>query len=505
MSVRGTEPDEHSLPKPPLFTRLRREVRSDGGLSIMIPPPGIRGVDTAVLGLAAGLLPFGAVWIGIWAFVDRVPAPLIAGSLLITIGLGFALHAASLARRRGEIVVTPNDVQVTELGLYKTKAFHQPIDRLTMIDVAATGMTVNDRPVHQATFQAQDERRRGFFRHLNDDELEWIADSVRAAVEGLRTTSAPGAEMPESKVPLASVLHDSIDFGLTLFDDWKPGSLVRIRNRTLSGFEKGIGIALAGGLLGAILWFIVPIVSMAVLFALTSVVNLLAGDVFSGKAPVGGLGGKPLFVFGALLGPAIVWVLLEAALPPREVLLDWITRRLTVTTRGASAYHAFSEIQALEVRSVVGAESVSGGSSEKSVPRNIQVRTQFRARLDAVLRDDRVMICDTDEWQSSADRPLERITAVANELASALDVEVCTFSASVDSIVRPRELKAALDHDVNRGVHRDEWDFHQPFTQNVRNVAKRFRNTSPLPRIALVLVCSLIVVWMGVMAFDSLL
>ena len=170
---------------PPAGASIRIE-RFDDGLTIEIPPAGIAGslglfLFAAIWDVFAVLLLFialgnekqqGAVWV----------LPLIV-VVFWAVGIGLLLAAIHMARRRAAIAVTSGTLMVIQTGLFGSKQRTWEPGEVEAVRLGHSGITVNDKPVQELQIFDGGAAKFGMLAGRKDEELEWIAGQLRAALQ----------------------------------------------------------------------------------------------------------------------------------------------------------------------------------------------------------------------------------------------------------------------------------------------------------------------------------
>lgn len=170
---------------PPAKCPIKFE-RFDDGLTIEVPPAGIAGT--------LGLFLFAIIW-------DAFSLLLLlivlgnnkqeggAGVLFLVlgifwlVGIGLLLASIHMARRRAAIAATGGTLMVIQTGLFGSKQRTWEPGDLEAIRVGPSGMTVNDKPVLELQFFDGGAAKFGMLTGRNDDELEWLAEELRAVMQ----------------------------------------------------------------------------------------------------------------------------------------------------------------------------------------------------------------------------------------------------------------------------------------------------------------------------------
>ncbi|MEM1212300.1 MAG: hypothetical protein AAGI68_08365 [Planctomycetota bacterium] len=157
------------------------------GLSIKLPPRGIRKAGKGMFGFAVMWLGFMAVFTslggsgfyssaqGVWPIVG-ITAFL---ALFWAIGLGVLLAALNAGKRRGVIDAIGDTLLVTKQSLFKPKQFEWTADQLDDLRLGPTGTEVNGKPINCLLVTPKDGKPVKLFAERDDEELKWLAALLR--------------------------------------------------------------------------------------------------------------------------------------------------------------------------------------------------------------------------------------------------------------------------------------------------------------------------------------
>ena len=73
---------------------------------------------------------------------------------------------------------------IVEQSLFGTKTFKRPAGVLAAIHIGDSGIRINNVPVQELKVQTSDGKKHGFFTHLTNEELHWLATHLRHATGG---------------------------------------------------------------------------------------------------------------------------------------------------------------------------------------------------------------------------------------------------------------------------------------------------------------------------------
>ncbi|MEW6304422.1 MAG: hypothetical protein AB1705_13175 [Verrucomicrobiota bacterium] len=173
--------------EPPPGCTVRVENKGDA-VMLTIPPAGL------VKG-SKGLFVFGLIWC---AFIGIVTAVVLLADgskskdiwvawiifpLFWLVGLGMLLGGANMGQRRALLLANPRELRVAQKTLFGTKQFTWPREQLARVELGPSGMTVNNVPVNELQIHTTDGAKKGFFSERDDEELRWIATTLRDALQ----------------------------------------------------------------------------------------------------------------------------------------------------------------------------------------------------------------------------------------------------------------------------------------------------------------------------------
>ncbi|MFA9476699.1 hypothetical protein ACERK3_00190 [Phycisphaerales bacterium AB-hyl4] len=175
------------LPAPPAKATALLE-RNDVGLTILVPPAGLRG--------AKGLFGFSLLWCG---FMVVFTGLTLSGELDLgqtevwafaafalgfwAIGIGMFVFALNMAKRKAIIDIIGDTLVISRQSLFGTKQHEWTADQLRDIVVGPSGMEVNKRPIMNLQIIPHEGKTLGLFSERADDELEWIAKALKLGLQ----------------------------------------------------------------------------------------------------------------------------------------------------------------------------------------------------------------------------------------------------------------------------------------------------------------------------------
>ncbi|QNN24992.1 hypothetical protein HED60_22845 [Planctomycetales bacterium ZRK34] len=171
--------DEPAGQQPP-GSQMILEQRPDG-LTIIVPPLGMRGVTRTMLILGAVITLIGIPFIIV-----------IIGLLFVIIGLMMVVGAIRNARRRAIIDVVGDVLLISMAGPFGSSQREWRAVDLNRIQAAPSGTSVNNVPLFELQIRPRSGGKVGYFGGRDKDELRWLAATLRDALN-LTATDEPEA------------------------------------------------------------------------------------------------------------------------------------------------------------------------------------------------------------------------------------------------------------------------------------------------------------------------
>jgi len=184
----GTDHDENTIPPLPAESTIRLE-EHDAGLTITIPPVGIRKGAKGLFGFAIFWNVFMAVFTALWFGSGGIKAGwelvIISGFLLVfwSVGIGTLLSSINAGRRQAILDVVGDTLLITERNLFKTRQTEIPRDNIQSIRMGPSGTEINDTPIMNLQIRLKKGKKIGVLSQLTNDELAWIAAILRHALK----------------------------------------------------------------------------------------------------------------------------------------------------------------------------------------------------------------------------------------------------------------------------------------------------------------------------------
>lgn len=178
------EPSVTERAEQPAGSRVIVEQAADA-LTLTIPAAGLwRG--------SRGLPLFSILWLGFFVAIivvsiaagGRLPLPVfLFTGLFVLIGVAMLLAAVNMGRRRAVIAVAAGHLIITQSNLFGMKTRDWPREQLAAIRAGHSGMEVNEVPVIELQVIPLDGRKSGLLAGRDTAELEWLATTLRRALD----------------------------------------------------------------------------------------------------------------------------------------------------------------------------------------------------------------------------------------------------------------------------------------------------------------------------------
>lgn len=173
---------------PPPTTTLRLTEQA-GGIVAVVPPQGARSTR--------GMLAFAIIWLVFVGVVGAVflfapepqkqrrnqgkPIPGVVISLFGLVGAGLLTGAVNQMRRKASLRASRTEFIIVQQSLFGSKTFRRDPAEVAAIRVDNSGLIINNVPVQELQIHTTDGKAHGFFSHLTNDELHWLATHLRHA------------------------------------------------------------------------------------------------------------------------------------------------------------------------------------------------------------------------------------------------------------------------------------------------------------------------------------
>ena len=191
----------------PAGSKAKLETRADG-LSLAVPPAGIRKGTRGLFFFAVFWCGFMAVFTGLMFFATgtkgRHATPWEAAPFLLLfwlVGFGLMAGALNMARRRALFIVDRTSLRLAQAGLFGTKSWVWRREDISAIRADASGMKVNNQPVIELQIHPRGAKKVGVLAGRDEAELRWIASTLRRATN---LTPAPSTNAPPVPEPPAT-------------------------------------------------------------------------------------------------------------------------------------------------------------------------------------------------------------------------------------------------------------------------------------------------------------
>ncbi len=184
----GNHPEaESEIPLQPAGSGVILET-NDAGLTLTVPPVGIRKGGKGTFGFAIFWNGFIAVFTFFWFYAGGFKIGwellMIVGflSLFWAIGIGIMISAINAGRRQAILDVVGDTLLITRKTLFKTSQQEVRRDNIASIRRDKSGVEINDVPVLNLQVRLHEGKKISLFSQLTNDELRWIAAVLREAL-----------------------------------------------------------------------------------------------------------------------------------------------------------------------------------------------------------------------------------------------------------------------------------------------------------------------------------
>jgi hypothetical protein len=188
-AVVGATRGAAELPDQPADSKVTLEENGQG-LTMTIPPAGIRKGSHGFFSFSLIWLGFMTVFTSMWVFAEisgnskKVPwfvFLFIAGFW----GIGFAMltSAINMGKRHAIIDMVDDILLITRKNLFGVKQHEWRRGDIDTIRCGASGMEVNDVPVIELQIRPKEGKKVGLFSGRSTEELKWMAAVLRVAMD----------------------------------------------------------------------------------------------------------------------------------------------------------------------------------------------------------------------------------------------------------------------------------------------------------------------------------
>lgn len=159
------------------------------GLTITVPPVGIRKGSKGLFGFSIFWNVFMIVFTGAWFGAGGVK---LNGELLMilaflsvfwAVGIGTMLAAINAGRRQAILDVVGDTLLITRQNIFKTRQEEVRRDNIESIRRDKSGTEVNDVPILNLQVHRKQGKKIAMLSQLSNDELAWIASELRQALD----------------------------------------------------------------------------------------------------------------------------------------------------------------------------------------------------------------------------------------------------------------------------------------------------------------------------------
>lgn len=180
-------------PTKPADSLIEVEQLSEQELTIRIPPAGIwKG--------SKGLFLFSLFWCGFLVVFDGIALSsmlaannpqanadggwaLVAFSgLFWAVGIAMLLGAINMGRRKAALAVVAGELMAIQTGIFGSKKREWRCEEVKSIESGSSGMEVNKVPILELQITGTDDIKFGLLAGRAEEEIEWLAYTLRSAV-----------------------------------------------------------------------------------------------------------------------------------------------------------------------------------------------------------------------------------------------------------------------------------------------------------------------------------
>lgn len=176
--------DIPALPQQPTDSQVVLE-ESGAGLTMTIPPAGIRKGSQGLFSFSLIWLGFMTVFTSAWVFagnqVEWFVYLFIAG--FWAIGFAMLTAAINMGKRHAVIDMIHDTLLITRKNIFGVKQNEWRRDEIKSIRCGASGMEVNNEPVIELQIHPKEGKKVGLFSGRDDAELKWMAAVIRVAMD----------------------------------------------------------------------------------------------------------------------------------------------------------------------------------------------------------------------------------------------------------------------------------------------------------------------------------
>lgn len=187
-STSDQPPEVNYIPPRPANSTVILEARDDG-LTLTIPPVGVRKGAKGLFGFSIFWNLFMVVFTGFWSVGSKGNTQGLGLLMLIAffglfwaVGIGMLVAAINAGRRRAILDVVGDTLLITRQNIFKTRQQEVRRDNIKSIRRDASGTKVNDVPLLNLQVHLREGKKIAMLGQLSNDELSWIASELREAL-----------------------------------------------------------------------------------------------------------------------------------------------------------------------------------------------------------------------------------------------------------------------------------------------------------------------------------
>ena len=106
-------------------------------------------------------------------------------SILSVASLGMLVHSINMGLRRGAVAIAGDRLLIVQKGMFGKKEREWDRDQIRQVRAVPSASRINNVPVLELRILTHDKKKTGFFSSLGNDELQWLAQTIKAGLKSL--------------------------------------------------------------------------------------------------------------------------------------------------------------------------------------------------------------------------------------------------------------------------------------------------------------------------------
>ena len=102
--------------------------------------------------------------------------------LFWAVGIAMLLGAINMGRRKAALAVVAGELMAIQTGIFGSKKREWPCEEVKSIESGSSGMEVNKVPILELQITGTDDIKFGLLAGRAEEEIEWLAYTLRSAV-----------------------------------------------------------------------------------------------------------------------------------------------------------------------------------------------------------------------------------------------------------------------------------------------------------------------------------